>query len=176
MVMHEELQEDLHSSGCSVTKRTISNEMLRNGLKSRRLKKTPLLLKRHRDARLKFIRQHKENENSFWERVLWTDESKIELFGHNYRNHVQRKDGEAYAPKNTVPTVKFSGGSIMTWGCFSARSVGKISVIDGKMNALKYKQFLPEMLMSSVGSFELPSDYIFQPDNDLNQIYEEVVV
>ena len=73
MVTLEELQEDLRLSGCSVTKRTISYEMLRNVLKSRRPKKTPLLLKRHRDARLKFIRQHKEKGNLFWERVLGTD-------------------------------------------------------------------------------------------------------
>ena len=99
MVTREELQEDLHSSGRSVTKQTINNEMLRNGLKSRRPKKTPLLLKRHWDARLKFVRQHKEKENSFWERVLWTDATKIELFGHNYRNHMWRKDSEAYSPK-----------------------------------------------------------------------------
>ena len=64
--MPEELQEDLCSSGCSVTKRTICNEMLRKGLKTRRPKKTPPLLKLHRDARLKFIRQHKEKENLFW--------------------------------------------------------------------------------------------------------------
>ena len=87
MVMREELQEDLRSSGCRVTKRTISNEMLRNGQKSWRPKKT-LLLKRHGDARLKFVRQHKKKKNSFWERVLCIDETKIELFGHNYRNHV----------------------------------------------------------------------------------------
>ena len=130
MVTRKELQEDLRSSGCGVTKRTTSNEMLRNDLKSRRPKKTPLRLKRHRDARLKFVRQCKENENSFWGRVLWTDETKIELFGHNYRNHVWRKDGEAYSPKNTVPTVKFGGGSIMIWGGFSAKGGGKISVID----------------------------------------------
>ena len=75
--------------------------------------------------------------NSFWERVLWTDETKIELFGYNYRNHVWRKDGESYAPKNMVPTVKFGVGNIMIWGCFSAKGVGKISIIDGKMNAKK---------------------------------------
>ena len=63
------LQEDLRLSRCSVTKRTISNEILRVGLKSRRPKKTPLQLKRQRDARLKFVRQHEEKENSFWERV-----------------------------------------------------------------------------------------------------------
>ena len=72
LVTPEELQEDLHSSGCSVTKRTISNEMLRNGFKSQRPKKIPFLLKWYRDVRLKFVRQHKEKENSFWERVLWT--------------------------------------------------------------------------------------------------------
>ena len=66
MVTREELQEDLHSSGCSVIKQTIRNEMLRNGLKSWRPKKTPLLLKLHRDARLKFIRQHQEKEYLFW--------------------------------------------------------------------------------------------------------------
>ena len=156
----------MRSTRCSVTKPTISNEMLRNGLKSRRSSKTPLLLKRHRDARLKFVRQHKEKENSFWESVLWIDETKILLFGHNYRNHVWRKDGEAYSPKNTVQTVKFGGGSIMISGCFSSKSVGKISVIDGKMNAQKYEQILQENVMSSVESLELPSDYIFQQDND----------
>ena len=154
--MREELQEDLRSSGCSVTKRTIGNEMLRNGLKSRRPKKTLLLLKRHRDARLKFVRQHKEKENSFWERVLWIDETKIELFRHNYRNHVWRKDSEAYSPKNT--TIKFGGGSRMIWGCFSAKGVDKISIIDGTMNAQKYKQILQENLVSFVESIKLPSD------------------
>ena len=93
--------------------------MLKNGQKSWRPKKITFLLKRHGDARLKFVRQHKEKENSFWERVLWTDKTKIGLFGHNYRNHVwRRKDGEAYSPKNTVPIVKFGGGSIMIWGMF----------------------------------------------------------
>ena len=166
MVTREERLEDLRSSGCSVTKRAISNEMLRDGLKSWRPKKIPLLLKRHRDARLKFIRPHKEKKNSFLERVLWTDETKIELFGHNYRNHVWRKYGEAYSPKKTVPTVKFGGGSVMNWGCFSAKNEGKISVIDGKMKAQKYKLILQENLMFSLESLELPSDDIFLRDNN----------
>ena len=83
--------------------------MLRNGLKLRIPKKISIVLKRYINARLKHIRQHKEKENSFWKRVSWTDETKIDLFGGNYQNHVKRKDGEAYLPKNSVPTVKFSG-------------------------------------------------------------------
>ena len=138
-----------------------SNEMLRNGLKSRRPKKTPLLLKQHRDVKLKFVRQHEEKEISFWERVSWIDETQIELFGHNHRSHVERKDGEAYSQKNMVPTVKFGGGSLMIWGCFSAKGGSKISAIDGIKNAQKYKQILQENLMSSVESLKLPSDYNF---------------
>ena len=46
------------------------------------------------------------------------------------------------------------------------KGVSKISVIDSKMNARKYKQILQEKLLSSVESLELPSDYIFQQDND----------
>ena len=34
------------------------------------------------------------------------------------------------------------------------------------MNAQTYKQILQENLMSSIDNHELPSDYIFQPDND----------
>ncbi|KAA2236069.1 hypothetical protein F0L68_41810 [Solihabitans fulvus] len=60
-----------------VNKRTISNELHRQELISRTPRKTPLLMKRHRDARLKFVKEHKDKEYSFWEKVLWTDESKI---------------------------------------------------------------------------------------------------
>ena len=77
-----------------------------------------------------------------------------------------RKDSEAYLPQNTVPTVKFGGGSIMIWGCFSAKGVGKMSIIDSKMNAEKYQEILQENLMASVEKLRLPPDWIFQQDND----------
>ena len=79
---------------------------------------------------------------------------------------MRRKDGKAYSPKNMVPTVKFGGCRIIIWGCISAKGVGKISVIDGKMNAQKYKQILEENFMSSVTSHKIPSDYIFLKYDD----------
>ena len=109
--------------------------MLRNSLKSRRPKKTLPRLKRYRDARLKFVRQHKKKENSFWERVLRTDENKIGLFGHNYRNHVWRKDGEAY--QKTRYQLSNLAVAYNDFGMFSAKGVGKISAIDCKMIAQK---------------------------------------
>ena len=82
---------------------------------------------------------------------------------HNY--HVCRKEGKAYSPKNMEPTVKFGGDSIMIWGIFFRERSGQ-NISNSKMNAQKYKQILQENLMSSVESLELPSDYIFQQDND----------
>uniref|UniRef100_A0A8C4SRG5 Uncharacterized protein n=1 Tax=Erpetoichthys calabaricus TaxID=27687 RepID=A0A8C4SRG5_ERPCA len=58
--------------------------------------------------------------------ILWSDETKIELFGVNARRHVWRKPGTAHHQANTIPTVKHGGGSIMLWGCFSAAGTGRL--------------------------------------------------
>ncbi len=49
-------------------------------------------------------------------KILWSDETKIELFGLNSKWYVWRKPGTAHHLSNTVPTVKHGGGSIMLWG------------------------------------------------------------
>ena len=67
----------------------------------------------YKKARLRFATAHGDKDRPFWRNVLWSDETKIELFGHNDHHYVGRKQGEACKPKNTIPTVKHGGGSIM---------------------------------------------------------------
>jgi hypothetical protein len=50
-------------------------------------------------------------------KILWFDETKIELFGLIAKRHIWRKPG-------TIPTVKHGGGSIMLWGSFQRQGLG----------------------------------------------------
>ncbi len=98
--------------------------------------------------------------------ILWSDETKIELFGLNSKRYVWRKPGTAYHLSNTVPTVKHGGGSIMLWGCFSAAGTGRLVAIEGKMNAAKYRDILDENLLQSAQDLRLGRRFTFQQDND----------
>ncbi len=113
----EDLVNDPKAAGTIVTKKTIGNTLRREGLKSCSARKVPLLKKAHVQARLMFANDSEEN----WVKVLWSDETKIELFGINSTRRVWRRRNAAYDPKNTIPTVKHGGGNIMLWGCFSAK-------------------------------------------------------
>ena len=120
----EDLVNDLKAVGTTITKRTISNTLHREGLKSCCASKVPLLKKAHVQARLNFAKEHLDDPEEAWEKVMWSDETKIELFGINSTCHIWRKRNAEYNPKNTIPTVKHGGGNLMFWGCFSAKGTG----------------------------------------------------
>uniref|UniRef100_A0A8C6K792 Uncharacterized protein n=1 Tax=Nothobranchius furzeri TaxID=105023 RepID=A0A8C6K792_NOTFU len=52
--------------------------------------------------------------------ILWSDETKIIVFGTNGFKTVQRRKGEDFKEKCMVPTVKHGGGSVIMWDCMSA--------------------------------------------------------
>ncbi len=116
-----DLVNDLQRAGTKVTKATISNTLRRQGLKSCSARRAPLLKPVHVQARLKFAREHLDDPEEDWENVIWSDETKIELFGKNSTCRVWRRKNAELHPKNTIPTVKHGGGNIMLWGCFSAK-------------------------------------------------------
>jgi len=78
-----------------------------------------LLKSAHVQARLKFANDHLDDPEEEWEKIMWSDDTKIDLFGLNSTRRVWRKD--EYNPKNTIPTVKHGGGNII---CFSAKRTG----------------------------------------------------
>ena len=82
---------------------------------------------------------------SFWENVLWTDETKGELFSKARHSTVYKKWNEAYKEKNMEPTVKYGGGSKMFWGYFAAYVTGCIDCVQGIMKSGDFQKILAHM-------------------------------
>ena len=103
----EEFVNDLKAVG------TISNTLHPEGLKSCCVRKVPLLKKAHVQAHLKFAKEHLDDPEEAWEKVMWSEKTKIELFGINSTRCVCWKGNAEYNPKNTIPTVKHGSGNLM---------------------------------------------------------------
>ena len=59
----------------------------------------PQLSKRHVTSRLEFAKRHLKDSQTMRTKILWSDETKIELFGLNAKRHLWRKPGN-------IPTGK----------------------------------------------------------------------
>ncbi len=73
-------------------------------------------------------------------KILWTDETKVELFGRYVSHYIWRKSNTAFQKKNIIPTVKYGGGIVTVWGCFAASGPGRLAVINGTMNSAVYQK------------------------------------
>ncbi|CAH2090926.1 unnamed protein product [Euphydryas editha] len=78
---------------------------------------------------------HPEIDLNFWEHVLFTDESKFNIFRSDRKGKVWRKANEELKTENLIPTVKYGGGGVMVWGSMAASGVGELVFIEENMNA-----------------------------------------
>ena len=115
-----ELQSSLAEMREPARKTTISAALHTSRRNGRVARQKPLLRKRHMTACLEFAKRHGKASESMRQKMLWSNEMKIELFGLNAKCYIWRKLSTAHHPHNTILTVKHGGGSIMLWGCFSA--------------------------------------------------------
>ena len=100
------IQKDLDEfDGVQVGTKTIARRLHAANFNGRRVRKTPFLKKRHKKKRLEYAKMHQKKSMRFWKKVLWSDETKLEIWGSNI-GHVWREPNTAYDEKNTLPTVK----------------------------------------------------------------------
>lgn len=145
--------------------RTVRRRLVENGLFGRRPAKKPLLSRKNRLARLEFAKNHQNWSTEMWKKVVFSDESKFNLFRSDGICHVRRPSGQRLNPKYTCPTVKHGGGSVMVWGCFSGYGMGPLHRITGNMDRFMYKDILETRLEPYTDDI-MPLRFIFQQDND----------
>ena len=63
--------------------------------------------------RLTFAKTYIYKDNSFWDKIIFSDESKFNIFGSNGQNYVWRKSNTELEIRYLHETVKHGGGSIM---------------------------------------------------------------
>ena len=138
----KELQSATAEIGVSVHRTTLSRALHRAGLYRRVARKKPLLKEKNKQTRLVFAKRHVRDSPNIWKKVLWSDATKIEFFGHQGKHFFWHKPNTSHHPKNNIPTVKHGGGSIMLWGCFSSVGTGKLVRIEGMVDGAKYREIL----------------------------------
>ena len=113
---------------------------------------------------MQFATSHVGGATNMWSTVLWSDETKIGVFGLNAKRYVWQKTNSVHDPEHTIPTLKHGGGSIMLWGWFFSAGTGKLVRVDGKMDGAKYRTIFEENLKTSLQK-SWDCSFTFQQDN-----------
>lgn len=148
-----------------ISETTVTRRLHEVGLYGRVAARKPLLRPENIRKRLKWAKEHRNWTVDQWKQVMWTDESKFEIFGSKRRTYCRRRPGERHKPECIQPTTKFGGGSVMVWGCFSYDGVGALVKIDGIMRKEQYHQILQRSAIPS-GINLIGNGFVFQQDND----------
>ncbi len=147
-----------------VSAQTICHTLHQIGLHGCCPRRKPLLKMMHKKARKLFAEDKQTKDMDYWNHVLWSDETKINLFGSDSVKCVWRQPGEEYKDKRVLPKVKHGGGSFMVWGYMSAAGTGELQFIEGTKNANMYCDILKQNMIPSLRRLGLRA--VSQHDND----------
>ena len=115
--------------------------------------KKPFLTNAQKECRLDWALRKRNWSARKWARVLWSDETHIELWqGFQCACRVRRPNTiSRYDPNFVIRTVKHPP-KLMIWGAFRNSKLGHLYVVEhnAKMNAAMYKEVLQKHLKASL--------------------------
>ncbi len=124
----------------------------------------------HKKARKLFSEDKQTKDMDYWDHVLWSDETKVNLCGSEGVKPVWRQPCKEYKDKWVLPTVKHGGGSVMVWGCIRAAGTGELLFIEGTMNTNMYCDILKQSMIPSLR--RLGRRAVYQHENDHRLVKE----
>ena len=143
---------------------TVRNRLRDIGLRVRRPYVGIPLTVRRRAIRLNWLERHRPVNfpRQQWRNLLFSDESRFSLHRADGRKRVYWRKGERYADACVIEHDRFGGGSVMVWGSIAYGFKSPLVVINGTMNAVKYRD---EVLAPHVVPTAQQRTLTFQHDN-----------
>ena len=118
-------------------------------------------------ARLAFAKKYKNWTKDDWERVIFSDESKVNFYNSDGRNWSWFKQDGPLEIRNVQQTRKHGGGGLMIWSCITSKGVGYVCHIEVNMTQDVYLDILQDDLLKTIDDYGFDSKkIIFQHDND----------
>ena len=145
------LSRQLKLKGHQVSSSTVYRYLTKvKGVKSFKRQRQPLLTQKHKDARLKFCKEHANWTVKDWRNILFSDESPFQL------NHPSNRKNDCVWAKNPseedpIQMVKFPK-KIQVWGLMSHSALSNLHFIPpGQTVTADYyiKEILQKTLMSA---------------------------
>ncbi|KAG2468420.1 TCB1 transposase, partial [Polypterus senegalus] len=162
--------------GVSIFKSTIKRRLHESKYRGCTAWCKPLISLKNRKARLDFAKEHLKKPAQFWKNILWTDETKINLYQNDGKKKVWRRRGTAPYPKHTTSSLIHGGGSVMAWACMAASGTGTLVVIDdvtqdrsSRMNSEVFRDILSAQIQLNVVKL-IGWCFMIQMDNDPTHI------
>jgi len=145
--------------------RSIRNRLIEGGLSGRIAAKKPLLSEKNRAARLEFAMMHRDWTVEDWKKVLWSDESTVELFKSKRR---ELEDVQVRGTRMSAWYLQFTlggGGKLMVRDCFCSSGLGELRRVKGTMDQHTYTKMLIDAMIPSAERLFNGDLFIFQQDN-----------
>ena len=133
-----------NTSFVNVSKQTVSRRLQEIGQFNRTPKKKPLVSSK---KRLEFANRYVIWTYENWAKVIFSDESKFNLFGNDGKNNVKRRIGERLSATCTKKPAKFGGGSVMVFRMFSSQGTTPLVRFQTRVNAQIYKNIVQDHLV-----------------------------
>jgi DNA-binding CsgD family transcriptional regulator len=97
------VKRDMHKI---ISPKTAKRYIKLGGLKAVSARRVPYVSKINKEKRLNFALKYILKPKEFWKKVIWTDETKLNLFSSDGKTRVWRRAGEALDDKVTNKTIK----------------------------------------------------------------------
>lgn len=124
------LHEIVNGLGLNCGLTTAKKTLYKAGIYSHIAAKKPFVSERHAAARVNWCANFKEKTAYYWEQVVFSDESSVEIGKQSRQIKVWRNTGERFNTECLAPTFKSGRQSVMVWACFAGGVKGPLIFCD----------------------------------------------